>query len=381
MHRKKPKLAVTKRSSPGAPPGTLIPDPNAFSTKISAIAYGREGIDDIGDCKPADIAGLRGRKEVLWIDVTGLADIEAIEAVGEAFDLHRLALEDVINLHQRPKAEHYEDHLFVVFRMLTSTTGANGEQVSMFVGDDFVLTFQERPGDCFDPVRDRLRRQKGMIRRLGADYLAYTLIDAAIDGYFPVLERIGDEIERLEDEIISNPQSGVVDRLHHFKRDLLILRRAIWPTREMLNALMRDDFEQIREQTLPYFRDCHDHAFQLLDIIETYREIIAGLLDVYLSSMSARMNEVMKLLTIIATIFIPLSFIASLYGMNFDRSSPFNMPELGWRFGYPAALLVMILIGGGLLWLFRVRGWLGSPDATNTNSTGRPMKEEVKRRD
>ena len=360
MRRKKPHLVVSKRAAPGAAPGTLIPDPNAVETRISAISYGADKIAEVHDCQPADLADLHGKVSVLWVDISGLADVTSIEAVGNAFGLHQLALEDVINVHQRPKAEAYESYLFIVFQMLSHGQTTFGEQVSMFIGEGYVLTFQERPGDCFEPVRDRLRRAKGRIRQLGPDYLGYALIDAAIDSYFPILETLGEEIEALEDEVVANPKPVLVDRLHRIKRELLALRRAVWPTREMLNTLVRDELPQISDTTRPYLRDCYDHTIQLMDIVETYREIASSLLDVYLSSLSARMNEVMKVLTIIATIFIPLGFVASLYGMNFDRTSPFNMPELGWRFGYPFALLVMAAIFAGLIWFFRRRGWIGS---------------------
>jgi magnesium transporter len=235
----------------------------------------------------------------------------------------------------------------------------------MFIGDNYVLTFQERPGDCFDPVRDRLRKNKGRIRQLGSDYLGYALVDAAIDSYFPILETLGEEIEALEDEVVAAPKPILVDQLHRIRRELLVLRRAVWPTREMLNTLIRDKLPQIKDTTQPYLRDCYDHTIQLMDIVETYREICSSLLDVYLSSLSTRLNEVMKILTIIATIFIPLGFVASLYGMNFDRASPFNMPELGWRYGYPFALAVMVAIVASLLWFFRRRGWIGSDDGND----------------
>jgi len=362
LRRKKPHLVVAKRAAPGAAPGTLIADPNAAETQISAFSYGVDEIAEAHKCRPADVAQLRGTAPVLWVDLSGLADVSAIEAVGGAFGLHQLTLEDVINVHQQPKAEVYEDYLFIVFRMLSPAQPAHGEQVSLFIGDNYVLTFQERPGDCFEPVRDRLRRNKGRIRQLGADYLGYALIDAAIDSYFPMLETVGEEIEALEDDVVADPKPVLVDDLHRIKRELLAIRRTVWPTREMLNTLIRDELPQITETTRPYLRDCYDHTIQLMDIVETYREIASSLLDVYLSSLSARMNEVMKVLTVIATIFIPLGFVASLYGMNFDRASPFNMPELGWRFGYPFALGVMAAIAGGLIWFFRRRKWIG-PDA------------------
>ena len=229
----------------------------------------------------------------------------------------------------------------------------------MVLGEGWVLTFQERAGDCFEPVRERLRHGKGRIRQTGADYLAYALLDAAIDGYFPLLETMGEAIETLEDSVVTDPDRRQVEQLHHIKRDLLVLRRAIWPLRELLGALLRDETSVITPATRPYLRDTYDHTVQLMDIVETYREIASGLLDVYLSSQSARLNEVMKVLTIIATIFMPMSFVASLYGMNFDTTHPFNMPELSWPFGYAFALFIMATIATGLLWWFKRKGWLG----------------------
>ncbi|MEZ5668766.1 MAG: magnesium/cobalt transporter CorA [Alphaproteobacteria bacterium] len=360
-HRRK--LQIAKRAAPGAAPGTLVADPEAAPTRVSALSYNAEGLHEQTSCKPADIARLRRPGHVLWVNIDGLADIALIEEVGRVFGLHQLSLEDVVNVHQRPKTETFDDHSFVIVRMLHRDgwpeRGIETEQISLFIGEGFLLTFQEQPGDCFDPVRDRLRRGKGRLRQMGADYLAYALIDAVIDGYFPALEEIGEAVETLEDEVIAQPEPDQVDRLHRIKRELLTLRRAIWPTREMVNALIRDDSAHIGQTTRLYLRDCYDHAIQLMDIVETYREIAASLLDVYLSSLSARMNEIMKVLTIIATIFIPLSFLAGLWGMNFDTASPWNMPELKWAIGYPVALVVMLAVGVGLLAWFWRKGWIG----------------------
>jgi magnesium transporter len=313
------------------------------------------------------LAGVVGHWPVTWVDVQGLGDVETVRALGDRFDLHGLALEDVINVHQRPKVELYENHVFIVTRMVggpaTDGGGADTEQVAMFLGADFLLTFQERSGDCFEPVRERLRHAGGRIRAARADYLAYTLIDAVIDGYFPVLEGYGERVERLEDAVTARPDAALVAQIHALKRDLLTLRRAIWPQREMVNALIRDESSLVAEPTRLYLRDCYDHAIQLMDMIETYREIASGLVDLHLSSFSARLNEVMKVLTIIATIFIPLSFITGLYGMNFDPSaSRWNMPELGWRYGYPFALGLMGVVAIGLLVYFRRKGWIGGRD-------------------
>lgn len=350
-----------RRTPPGAPPGTLVADPAAVGSAISLIGYDDDRIIERSDISVEDVRSIRGTIPIAWINVNGLADVELIEQLGEIFGLHGLALEDVVNVHQRPKIEEYMDHVFIVTRMGILEDEFETEQVSMFVGEDFVLTFQERPGDCFDPVRERLRHHKGRIRQSGKDYLVYALIDAVIDAYFPILEEYGERLESLEDAVVSRPDPDLVERVHEMKRNLLGMRRAIWPHREMINNLIRDETTLVSAQTRVYLRDCYDHAFQLMDIVETYREIASGLVDVYLSSMSTRLNEIMKVLTIIATIFIPLGFVASLYGMNFDRSvSPWNMPELGWRYGYPFVVFVMGAAAGLLLFYFWRRGWIGS---------------------
>lgn len=349
-----------RRTPPGASPGTLIADPAAVQPVLRLIGYGPDQLEEREIAAVEELRPLIGKWSVTWINVDGLADVALIEGIGELYGLHRLALEDVVNVHQNPKVEDYEDHAFIVTRMIRGGLPPVTEQVAMFLGDDFLLTFHERPGDCFDPVRERIRRHRGHIRERKADYLAYALLDAVIDGYFPVLEACGERLEDLEDRVLDQPSGEHGAEIHDIKRDLLTLRRAIWPQREMINALTRDALAQVSDLTRVYLRDCYDHTIQLLDFVETYREIASGLVDLYLSSVSARMNEVMKLLTIIATIFIPLSFIAGLYGMNFDtRISPWNMPELSWHWGYPFALGLMALVALGLLLFFRRRGWIG----------------------
>jgi magnesium transporter len=363
MRRKKSRLVLRKRAAPGAAPGVLVADPTAAATTVTALTYRPDVPEqpphEAKRVAPAALPGFTARGGVLWVDIVGLADHDAIEGVARQFGLHPLAVEDITNTHQRPKVEVYDQSLFIVFRMITPGGPIDGEQVSMVVGRQHVLTFQERHGDCFEPVRERLRHGKGRIRALDADYLAYALIDAAIDGYFPALESMGEEIETLEDEVVLDPGPRHVERLHHLKRELLVLRRAIWPLRELLNALLRDETGQFSAATRPYLRDAYDHTVQLMDIVETYRDVASGLLDVYLSSQSAKLNEVMKVLTIIATIFMPMSFVASLYGMNFDTSHRWNMPELGWPLGYAFALGLMAAIAAAMLWWFRRQGWLG----------------------
>lgn len=335
----------------------------AVRPTVRLIRYGPDQLEEREVKDAESLRSLIGKWPVTWVNVDGLGDLDLIRALGEMFGLHRLALEDVVNVHQRPKVEEYEDHAFIATRMLVARDAAVSEQITMFLGEGYLLTFQERPGDVFDPIRERIRRHRGFIRESKADYLAYALLDAVIDGYFPVLEHCGERLEALEDEVVSRPGGAAVAAIHEMKRDLLTLRRAIWPQREMINTLVRDPSPYVADQTRVYLRDCYDHTIQIMDIVETYRETASDLMDVYLSSVSTRLNEIMKVLTIIATIFIPLGFIASLYGMNFDPEvSPWNMPELRWYLGYPFSLGLMLLLALGLLYFFRRRGWLGGAE-------------------
>ncbi|MBI4183518.1 MAG: magnesium/cobalt transporter CorA [Proteobacteria bacterium] len=360
VKRLRGRVVRRRRAGPGAPPGTLIADPTAARPVITVIGYGPDEIVERANPEPAELSSLIGRWPVLWVNVDGLGDVEAIRRVGETFGLHPLALEDVVNVHQRPKVEEYADHLYLVARMPRMGSALETEQVSLFLGRGFVLTFQERVGDCFDPVRQRLRAGRGRSRSAGPDYLAYALLDAIVDSFFPILERYGERVEELEDAVLAEPEIQVMADIHDAKRDLLLLRRAIWPQRDAISTLIRDDSPHVTRETRVFLRDCYDHTVQLIDVVETYREIASGLVEIYLSSLSARLNEVMKVLTVIATVFIPLSVIASIYGMNFDReASPWNMPELGWYWGYPFALGLMAAVGGGLLLHFWRKGWVG----------------------
>ena len=340
-------------------PGTLVSDPNAPRPVVHVMGYGpeefhEEEVRDIGA-----LAAMRGKWPVLWVNVDGVGDAGTIARLGEIFGLHRLALEDVTSVQQRPKVESYGEYLFVVARMIFSDGRLRTEQVSMFLGKDFLLTFQERPGDCFDPVRERIRKGQGHIRQAGHDYLAYSLLDAIVDSYFPVLEDYGERLENLEQEVITVSDERTIASILGTKRDLLTLRRTLWPTRDLFNSLLRDAAAHFSTETLIYLRDCYDHTFQVIDTLETYRESASGLLDVYLSSVSNRMNSVMKVLTIIATIFMPLTFIAGIYGMNFNpHKSPWNMPELNWYWGYPFTLTLMLLVLAGMLYFFRRKRWI-----------------------
>ncbi len=341
------------RHPPGTAPGTLVPPENALPTEIQAMAYDGERLIEETVVTPEDARALADHWEHVWINVDGLASKDIIERFGKLFGLHALALEDVLNPYQRPKAEEYDSVSFIVTHMVRIENGRLViEQLNMFLGRNFILTFQDKPGDCFGPIRDRIRKGAGrLIRTGGADYLAYALLDAVVDSYFPVLEQYGEWIDRLEDEVIGQANRKTIERIHHIRRKLSRMRHAVWPMREAINHFAR--LPCVTESTRLYVRDCHDHLIQILDLLEADGERASSLVEVYLSSVSNRLNEVMKVLTIITTIFIPLSFIAGIYGMNFD-----HMPELHWRYGYPAVLALMAAIAIALVIYFHRRGWI-----------------------
>ena len=356
--RKRPSITV------GAPPGTLNIDVNAPKPVITAYAYDGETLQEHKDAAPESLAALRKAWPLVWVNVDGLGDAKTLETVGSVFGLHPLSLEDIVNVVQRPKVETYDTYQFVVLRMISLRSDPPSDQMSLVLGKDFVLTFQERAGDCFDPVRLRLRKNTPRLRACHADYLAYALIDALIDSYFPLLEQTNERLDDLQDEVLMNPSPQTVHAINRFKRDLITVRRAIWPLRDELSVLGREG-SMMRPETRIYVRDCYDHTIVLMDMLETQREIAGGLMDVYLSSVSARMNEVMKVLTIIATIFIPLTFIAGVYGMNFNPAvSPWNMPELNAYWGYPLCWATMIGTAAvfiGFIWRL---GWFKSAVVT-----------------
>jgi magnesium transporter len=306
-----------------------------------------------------DLLSYRDETATLWVHVVGLGDAEVIQELGDVFGLHRLALEDVVHVHQRAKVEEYEDHLFIVVRMVSMQGDLRSEQMSLFLGRNFVLTFVEEPGDCLEPVRDRLRKSRGRLRDAKADYLAYSIIDAVVDAYFPVVDHYGDLLESLDELVIAGRSPPVVRSLHEIRGDLMVLRHAIRPLRDALVTLMPDPHSLIAAETQIYFRDCYDHTVQLIDLLDTYRDLCSDLRDFFLSMVSNRMNEVMKFLTIISTIFIPLGFIAGVYGMNFNTRLAGNMPELNWPYGYVLVLTLMAAVAGGLLIVFWRKGWLG----------------------
>jgi magnesium transporter len=341
-----------------------VVDPAAPKPSIRVTAYGPTALIEETVVDLRQLPSFLEKYPVCWIEVAGLGDAGTLERLGEIFDLHPLALEDVVHCDQRAKVEEYGDHLlFVVARLIAQNEKLHSDQVSLFLGKNFVLSFEERPSECFTPLRERIRSGRGRIRGMGADYLAYALIDAAIDSYFPLLEEFGERIDRLDDHLGMRTAEEVISKIHDARGDLLLLRRTVWPHREAINQLLRDPHPLISDPTRIFLRDCYDNVVQLIDLLETYRELCSDLRDECLSFISNRLNEIMKVLTIIATIFMPLSFLASLYGMNFNpNASSWNMPELNWRYGYPAVLLVMLVTVAAMLFFFWRRGWLGTKD-------------------
>jgi magnesium transporter len=353
-----PKLAKKRTKKAGLPSETLVYTGEKKDEKINihVIDYDEPNfletqLTTIEACIP-----YKNKPTVTWINVDGVHNVPMLEKLGECFGLHRLVMEDILNTDQRPKMEDFGDYLYVVLKMLS--VGKSGEtvteQISIIVGTNFVLSFQEGiEGDVFNLIRERLRAGKGRIRKMGADYLAYSLLDAVVDNYFVILEKFGDKIELLETELIADPTQKTVQRLYQLKRELIFLHNAVWPLREVVNSLGKHESPLIRQTTVPYLRDVYDHVIHIIDTVDIYREMLSGMLDMYLSSVSNRLNEVMKVLTIIATIFMPLTFIAGVYGMNFKY-----LPELEWRYGYPLVLFVMLGIGVAMLFYFKRKRWL-----------------------
>jgi magnesium transporter len=342
----------------GQAPGTLIHvgEQKTDKTRITVIDYDdnnflEKEVAAVEDCFP-----FRDTSTVTWINVDGVHDPQVIEKLGTHFGLHPLVLEDIMNTSQRPKLEDMGETLFVVARMMEfdEASGAVGtDQLSLIVGKNFLLSFQERPGDEFGPVRERIRRGKGRIRKMGPDYLAYSLLDAVVDHYFVILERLGEHVETLEDELVLDPRKETLHEIHNLKREMIFLRKSVWPLREVIAGLERTESALIQDSTNIFLRDLYDHTIQVIDNVETFRDMLSGMLETYLSSVSNRMNEVMKVLTIISTIFIPLTFIVGVYGMNFD-----NLPEIHWRFGYFFVWGIMIVVGLFMAAFFRRKKWL-----------------------
>ncbi|AKE63481.1 Magnesium and cobalt transport protein CorA [Microcystis aeruginosa NIES-2549] len=341
---------------PGSEPGTLIIEPDAKPSRIILIDYDEDNAIRKVDITPNACAPYIGTNTVSWMDIQGLGSETVLKQVGEIFNLHPLLLEDVVNVPQRPKLEDYNNQLLVISQMVRlkeDESGFDTEQVSFVLGKRYLLSFQEEElQDCFEIVRDRIRTSQGRVRKSGADYLTYLLLDTIIDGYFPVVEHYEDRIEALEDAIISNPDRDTMQEIYDVRRELLALRRLIWPMRNVLHLLMRDHHGIVSDEVQIYFRDSYDHVIQILEIIEAYRELAASLMDVYMSTMGNKLNEIMKFLTVISTIFIPLTFIVGVYGMNFE-----NMPELKGEWSYFMVWLVMLAVAGGLIFYFWRKGW------------------------
>lgn len=350
------KLVQKRSRKTGLPPGTLVHIGERKSDKVTVTVfrYSGTGCEELehqqveGLSRPVD-------ESVIWINVGGVHQVEVVETLGRQFSLHPLLLEDVANTDQRPKLDDYDTYFFLVIKMLslTNRNEISVEQVSLVLGRNYVISFQENGTDVFQPVRERLRGGKGRLRQSGADYLLYALVDAIVDQYFAVLESLGEKIEALQRTVVDDPKPQTLDNIHALKRQLLFLRRAVWPLRDVMNNLSRTSCPFLQEPTKVFFRDVYDHVVQIVDTIETLREMVSASLDIYLSSVSYRLNAVMRVLTVITTIFMPLSFIASIYGMNFE-----HMPELQSRWGYPLVLAVMTAVGVGMLLLFKKKRWL-----------------------
>lgn len=342
----------------GLPPGTPvhIGERRSEHVRITVMDYDESHFEEREVENTDECLQFRDKPTVTWVNVDGLHDLAVIERIAECFGLHPLILEDILDTDQRPKMEDLGDYIFVVLKMLyegKEDGKVTGEQVSVVIGRHFVLSFQERKGDVFEPIRDRVRSGKGRVRKMGSDYLAYTLIDAIVDNYFIILENLGDEVEVLEETLVGNPERRTLAAVHQLKRQLLFLRRAVWPLREVISTMERSEAGLIKKPTRLYLRDVYDHTIQVMDTVETFREMVGGMLDIYLTSLSNRMNEIMKVLTIVATIFIPLTFLSGIYGMNFKY-----MPELEWRYGYLFAWGLMVAVAGSMLLYFKKKKWI-----------------------
>jgi len=354
-----PKLLKKRSQKAGLPPGSLvyIGSEQSEKVKIRLIDYSDKKIREkelktVEECFP-----FKETPTVTWIDIDGIKHTEIIEKIGKCFGLHPLVLEDIVNTEQRPKIEDFKNYVFIVLKMLSydeKHADIKVEQVSLILGRNFVISFQDNvEGDVFDNVRQRLRTNRGRLRKMGADYLVYSLMDAIVDNYFIILEKIGERIEDMEDELLLKPHAEIIKEINKLKRSTIFLRKSVWPLREVVSIMERGEIPLIKKETTVYFRDIYDHSIQIIDNIETLRDILAGMLEIYLSSLSYKMNEIMKVLTIIATIFIPLTFVVGIYGMNFHY-----MPELEWHWGYPLVWLTMLFIAGMMLYYFRRKQWM-----------------------
>ncbi len=352
------KLAKRREKKIGLPPGTPVytGEKKEEEVRISIIDYTEDQfqemeVETIEDCFP-----YRESPSVTWINIDGIHQVDIVEKIGKNFDLHPLVIEDIVSPHQRPKMEDFGQYIYIVFKMLQYDDQENMikvEQVSIILGNNFVISFQEMKGDIFEPIRDRIRSGKGRIRKMKSDYLSYALMDTVIDNYYTILESLGDRIEEIETRVVMEAKPETLQEIHRLKREMIFLRRSVWPLREVISSLERDELPLIHNATRKFFRDVYDHAIQVIDTVETFRDMLSGMHDTYLSSISNKMNEVMKVLTIIATIFIPLTFVAGIYGMNFEF-----MPELKWRFAYFAVWGIIVIVAVIMVVFFKKKRWL-----------------------
>jgi magnesium transporter len=354
-----PNSSKSRAKKVGQSPGMLVHvgDQKTEEVQLTLIDFGQDGhFLEKFDASLEDLEMVKKADSITWINVSGLHDTDLIGELGRFFNLHPLLIEDILNTDQRPRMEPYDDYIYIVLKMLhwrEQTDHLEIEQVSLFVGQSFVLSFEEDEDNIFDSLRQRLNNEQGRLRAYGSDYLAYAILDTIVDNYFLILEKISDQLEDLEDEVITNPTPKTLNAIQDLKRELLYIRKVVWPLREAIGRLSRGDIPFFENNTLIYIRDVYEHVIQIIDSVETFRGIVSGMLDIYLSSLSNKMNEVMKVLTVIATIFIPITFLTSLYGMNFHF-----MPELDWPFAYPLLWLIILLTSGGLLLYFKRRDWL-----------------------
>jgi len=356
--RRKLRLHTTQRKKVGLSPGTLVHVGEARTdpVKITLFDYDKQEYVEKELTSIEEAFAYKETHSVTWLNLDGIHDVEMLRKVGDHYQIHPLVLEDVLNTGQRPKIESYDGYLFIVTKMLTYSEEANSfqrENVSIILGEQFVFTFQEKEGDVLRLIRERIRNQDSRVRRSGPDYLVYRILDTIVDHYFIVLEKYGDRIEALEVEVMEDPDEETLHQIHQLKRELLLLRKPIWPMRDVLNNFQRTESKLVEKDTRIFLRDIYDHIIQITDTIDNFRELVSGLLDIYLSNVSNRMNEVMKVLTIIATIFIPLTFLAGIYGMNFQY-----MPELTWRWGYFAVWAIMVVVGIIMFGFFKKKKWL-----------------------
>jgi magnesium transporter len=348
----------TRYTVPGEAPGVLKARKEALkqSPLMTLIEFDAGFLEERVVSDSRDLLSHLNNERVTWINIDGLGDIDILRVLGERFNLHPLALEDVLDTGQRPKVEQYDDYLFIVAQMLylDHERIMCAEQVSMFLGKTFLITLQEEGEfDVFEPVRGRIRAGGGQMRKSGADYLAYALLDSIIDHYYPVLESVGKNVDQIEDDLVENPLARPLSGMHEHKRTLTSIRRLVWPMRDVINSLLHDETGFVRSDTKLFLRDCYDHTVQLMDLVESYRDVLSGLMEITISSIGLRTNEIMRVLTVVTAIFIPLTFIAGVYGMNFA-----HMPELAQPYGYFACLLFMLLVATGQILYFKKRGWL-----------------------